>query len=66
MPGGHWEIKYTSKWDGKEHVKVNSNNEGDARAWMEGLARDNNCKAELREVRDDGSSRHIASEGDKR
>ena len=65
MPIDRWEIKYTDKWTGKEHVHVNKNNEADARHWAESLARDNGCKAECRQVNTDGTSKHVVSEGDK-
>lgn len=61
-----WEIRYTSKYTGKQEVHVNRNNEADARGWATSLARDNNCKAECVYVERDGRRRHIVSEGDRR
>lgn len=63
---GHWEIKYTHKYTGKEVTHKHTYNESNARGWAEVLAANNNCKATVEEVNDDGSRRHIVSVGDKR
>jgi hypothetical protein len=64
-----YEIRYTSKWDGKEHVHVNRNNRADAEGWARTLAQENGCKATCHEVADgpydySGKRTHIISVGD--
>jgi len=39
-----YEIKYRSKWDGKEHVLTYSGNQAGAEGWARSLASDNGCK----------------------
>lgn len=64
-----YEIKYKSKWTGKETTHKYSGNEAGARAWTESLAKDNHSKAVAEHVETNlrsneyGKRTHLVSEG---
>lgn len=66
-----YEIRYTSKYTGREEVHKCNLSEGSARGWCKSLAKDHNCKAVCEHIADgpydwSGKRTHIVSEGDKR
>lgn len=62
-----FEIEYTCRWSGQTSTHINTNSVADAGGWAKSLAQENGCKAVCVAVHEDGTRKHIVSEGnDKR
>jgi len=65
MTSSH-EIRFTSKWTGKQEVHPHSGSDYTASGWAESLAREHGCKTEAVRNNSDGTQTHIVSYGDKK